>query len=224
MRKAILSLVILFFSVFAFSQDYIYLKDNSIIEAVVKEVNVNMIKYTKHTDPEGEVFAIAPEAVVKIVFSNGYVREFSEGASPKKVSSSERDNYFALAAGYGRSYGGMGIRVQGRFGKKQGFGVHAGVGYNPSNTGGGCFGVGVKFFYYRWLYINAQVGNVTHDYGYDTYWGYDYEWTESVFGVSILTGGDFIFGNHADLNVAIGPTITNRGIKLGFDLGFVFKF
>ena len=101
MKKLTLSLVILFFSVSAFSQDYIYLKDNSIIEAVVQEVNINMVKYTKYSDPEGEVFAISPNALIKIVFSNGYVRDFSGGSKPAKVSSSERDSYFALGLGLG---------------------------------------------------------------------------------------------------------------------------
>ena len=223
MRKLTLSLIILFFSAFAFSQDYIYLKDNTIIEAVVKEVNIEMIKYAKYTDPDGEVFAISPNALIKIVFSNGYVRDFSGGASPARVSSSERDNYFALAVGVGRSYGGVGLRAQGRFGKIQGFGVHAGLGYNPSWGGGACFGLGAKFFYYRWLYINAQAGIVSHDIYYD-YWDDYYNYSDPVFGISILTGGDFIFGKHAGFNVAFGPTITDGGIRAGFDLGFVFKF
>ncbi|MCK5169968.1 MAG: hypothetical protein KAQ75_08815 [Bacteroidales bacterium] len=223
MRKVTLFLVILFFSVSVFSQDYIYLKDNSIIEAVVQEVNINMVKYTKYSDPEGEVFAISPNALIKIVFSNGYVRDFSGGSSPKKVSSSEKDSYFALGAGFGRSYGGIGIRAQARFGKKQGFGLHAGVGYNPVEWGGICFGVGAKFFYYRWLYINAQAGIVSHDIYYDYWFDYDH-YGDPIFGLSILTGGDFFFGNHVGLNVALGPTITGDGIKLGFDLGFVFKF
>ena len=220
MKKLTLFLVILFFAASAFSQDYIYLKDNSIIEAVVQEVNINMVKYTKYSDPEGEVLAISPNALIKIVFSNGYVRDFSGGASPAKVSSSEKDSYFALGAGFGRSYGGIGIRAQGRFGKKQGFGLHGGVGYNPTNIGGVCFGLGAKFFFYRWLYINAQVGTVYWD-----YWVLDPSDDVAYGGISILAGGDFFFGDHVGLNVAIGPTIVpNDELTLGFDLGFIFKF
>ena len=222
MKKLSLFLVILFFSASVFSQDYIYLKDNSIIEAVVQEVNINMVKYTKYSDPEGEVFAISPNALIKIVFSNGYVRDFSGGSKTAKVSSNEKDSYFALGAGFGRSYGGIGIRAQGRFGKKQGFGLHGGVGFNPFRNSGVCFGVGAKFFYYRGLYINAQVGAVYYDYYYD-YWD-DYE-DRAFLGISILAGGDFFFGDHAGLNVAIGPTIVpDAEVELGFDLGFIFKF
>jgi hypothetical protein len=228
MKKLTIFLVILFFSTTTFSQDYIYLKDNSIIEAVVQEVNIEMVKYTKYSDPEGEVYGIAPNALIKIVFSNGYVRDFSGGSKSAKVSSSERDSYFALGAGFGRSYGGIGIRAQGRFGKKQGFGLHAGVGYNPFKAGGLCFGVGAKFFYYRWLYLNVQAGNVFHEDYYDYYWD-DYYNKQSYFGISILVGGDFFFGDHVGLNVAIGPTFVpdanlDEVINLGFDLGFVFKF
>ncbi|MCK5169967.1 MAG: hypothetical protein KAQ75_08810 [Bacteroidales bacterium] len=230
MKKLNLFLVILFFSASAFSQDYIYLKDNSIIEAVVQEVNINMVKYTKYSDPEGEVFAISPNALIKIVFSNGYVREFSGGSSPKKASSSEKDSYFALGAGFGRSYGGIGIRAQARFGKKQGFGLHAGVGYNPEDQGGGGvgFGLGAKFFYYQWLYINVQAGIVSYDYYYDG--DYDDYVNHSLFGYSILFGGDFFFGDHIGLNVAIGPTLIsnageyNSSLAMGIDLGFIFKF
>ncbi len=216
MKKLTLFLIILFFSASAFSQDYIYLKDNSIIEVVVQEVNINMVKYTKYSDPEGEVLAISPNALIKIVFSNGYVRDFSGESSPSRVSSSEKDSYFALGAGFGRSYGGIGIRAQGRFGKKQGFGLHGGVGFNPVKTGGVCFGIGAKFFYYRWLYINAQLGAVYYDYYYED---------QAFLGISILAGGDFFFGDHVGLNVAIGPTIVpDDELTLGFDLGFVFKF
>ncbi len=225
MKKLTLFFVILFFAASAFSQDYIYLKDNSIIEAVVQEVNINMVKYTKYSDPEGEVLAISPNALIKIVFSNGYVRDFSGGSKPAKVSSSEKDSYFALGLGLGRSYGGMGLRVQGRFGKKQGFGLHGGFGFNPAHAGGASFGVGAKFFYYKGLYINAQIGQIgidSYDY-YDSYWGWEY-YEDEVFGFSILAGGDFFFGDHLGLNVAIGPTIADDGVRLGFDIGFLFKF
>ncbi|MFO7829491.1 MAG: hypothetical protein R6V23_12770 [Bacteroidales bacterium] len=226
MKKIILLLVsFCFLASNSIAQDIIHLKNNTTIEAVVQEANINFVKYTKFSDPEGEEFTVNADQVVKIVFSNGYVREYAESSSPKKTSSvsdNPKDSYFALAAGFGRSYGGIGLRAQGRFGRRQGFGVHAGVGYNPANYGGACFGLGAKFFYYKGLYINAQIGIVTHDQSYD-YWDGYYE-SEPVFGFSFLTGGDFIFGKHAGLNAAIGPTITGDGIKLGFDLGFVFKF
>jgi len=223
MKKIILASLILLFSVRLFSQDKIYLKDYTLIEAVVKDVSDYMIKYTKFSDPSGDVLAIAVDDVVKIVYENGIVRDFSKAEARKaKGSSGEKTSYFALGAGFGRSYGGIGVKAQARFGKKQGFGLHAGLGYNPTNAGGLCFGVGAKFFYYRWLYINAQVGIVTHEYYWD-YW--DYYNPESYFGISILAGGDFFFNDHIGLNAAIGPTIIpDHGVRMGFDLGIVFKF
>jgi hypothetical protein len=233
MKKIVLVLLILFFSFRSFSQDRIYLKDYSIIEAVVKDVTGYMIKYAKFSDPNGDVLAITLDEVAKIIYENGNVREFSKNAWKKEgTSGSERDSYFALAAGFGRSYGGIGIQAQGRFGKKQGFGLHGGVGLNPLRNSGVCFGIGAKFFYYRWLYINAQVGAVYWD-EVSYYWEYMNEWEysdQSFFGISILAGGDFFFGDHVGLNVAIGPTFIpdaseyNSSVALGIDLGFVFKF
>ncbi|MFC2096358.1 hypothetical protein ACFLQ3_01505 [Bacteroidota bacterium] len=222
MKNFILLILTLFFSIAAFSQDYIYLKDYSTIEASIKEVSDYMIRYAKFSDPNGDVLAISTDDVVKVVFASGYTREFSTSA---KASSSKKDSYFSLGTGYGRSYGGFGIRVQGRFGKTQGFGVHGGLGFNPTRAGGLCFGFGAKFFYYRWLYLNAQIGNVYHKdyYDYD-YWD-DYYGSEAYFGISILTGGDFFFGDHIGMNVAIGPTIVpDDGVTLGMDLGFIVKF
>ncbi|MFP4025666.1 MAG: hypothetical protein ACLFVR_14175 [Thiohalospira sp.] len=227
--KKILLLIIgfCFASTISFAQDIIYLKDNTTIESVVQEANINFVRYTKFTDPEGEEFTIDAEKVVKIVFSNGYVREYSKSTAKDEketdISDNPKDSYFALAAGFGRSYGGIGLRAQGRFGRRQGFGVHAGLGYNPANSGGPCFGIGAKFFYYKWLYINAQIGIVTYRQSFDNYWD-DFYNDEPIFGFSFLTGGDFVFGKHAGFNVAIGPTITDDGVKGGFDLGFVFKF
>lgn len=224
MKKIVLLIIGFCFAAgISFAQDILYLKNNTTIEAVVQEANINFVKYTKFSNPNGEEYTVNADQILKIVFSNGYVREYNE--SPKKMSAGSdnpKDSYFALAAGFGRSYGGIGLRAQGRFGRRQGFGVHAGIGYNPANYGGVCFGLGAKFFYYKWLYINTQIGIVTHVQNYD-YWDGYFE-SEPVFGFSFLTGGDFIFGKHAGLNAAIGPTITGDGVKLGFDLGFVFKF
>ncbi len=223
MKKITLFSLIMLFSIHIFSQDRIYLKDYSVIEAVVKDVSAYMIKYSKFSDPSGDVLAVAVDDVAKIVYQNGNIREFSKADVRKaQGSGDEKTTYFALGAGFGRSYGGIGVRAQARFGNKQGFGLHAGLGYNPTNAGGLCFGVGAKFYYYRWLYINAQVGIVTHDYYWD-YW--DYYNPESYFGISILVGGDFYFNNHIGLNAAIGPTIIpDLGVRMGFDLGLIIKF
>ena len=227
MRKLTLSFIILFFSALAFSQDYIYLKDNTIIGAVVKEVNLDMIKYVKYTDQNGEVFGISPNLVIKIVFSNGYIREFSGGASSARASGSEGDSYFALAVGSGRSYGGVGIRAQGRFGRKQKFGMHFGLGNNPldDKDGGVCFGLGVKFFDDKWFYINPQIGIVSHDLYYDYSEYYGGIKIGAQLGLSILFGWDFIFGKHSGLNVAVGVTMAEPDdFRFGYDLGYILKF
>jgi len=224
-KRTLLVLCISVLSSSCFAQDLIYLKDNTIIKSEVKQATLEFVKYVKYNDLDDAEYTIASSNILKIVFSNGYIREYSKEIIAKPEVKSERDNYFALAAGVGRSYGGLGICAQARFGKKQGFGLHGGVGYNPSDAGGICFGVGAKFFYYRWLYINAQAGIVSHNYIYEyNYFDDNIDSSDPLFGFSILIGGDFIFGKHAGFNLALGPTITDDGTKLGADLGFVIKF
>lgn len=234
-KRTLLIFTLIIISMISYAQDYIYLKDGSTIEATVKDVNDWRVIYVNFHNPNGAEYTIQTERILKIVSENGYVKTFDNASNKTEVkakekTTKEKDNYFALGIGAGRSYGGIGLRLQARFGKTQGFGIHAGIGYNPTGIDAGCFAVGVKYYYYRWLYANVQAGiinseeNIVNQSMYDAdYFDSNYE-TKYIFGVSILAGADFIFTKHIGLNVAVGPTIANGGVRAGFDLGFVFKF
>ncbi len=235
MKKTIILIIALLITNIGFSQDFIYLKDGSMIQGTINEVNIGNIIYTNHNNPEGPTYSIKTEIVSKIVFANGYVREFGPDATSQASSGSsyenEKDNYFALGVGVGRSYGGLGLRAQGRFGKQKGLGLHLGYGRNPGigehNDYGNCWALGVKYFYYRGLYVNGQVGTVAYE-EFEDDEGYH---TRGYFGASVLAGGDFFFNNdHGGLNVALGITFGSpvsaeiRTVKITFDLGYIFKF
>ena len=142
-----------------------------------------------------------------------------------------QNNYFAIATGYGNSYGGLGLRLQGRFGGKLGFGVHGGVGYFPGLGGAVLASGGLKFFAYKGLYINAQFGSFgkeqRYEYSYSSYSGYSSDFNERVLlGPSFLVGSDFIFGKRFGLNVAGGVSIDleSENPYGAIDLGFIIKF
>ena len=141
--------------------------------------------------------------------------------------------YFALAPGLGNSYGGIGLRAQGRFGGTVGFGIHGGIGYTPpgnAETGMVLGAFGMKFFPYKWIYINTQIGAFGFVDTETEYWS-DYTETDRrvLWGPSVLFGGDFIFGKHFGFNVAYGFSVdVNPGepseLYRAIDLGFIFKF
>ena len=148
----------------------------------------------------------------------------------------QNGKYFSLAAGYGNSYGGLGIRAQVRFGGIFGFGIHAGAGYFPAFSLGesgdtkykGAFlaSLGVKLFFYKALYLNAQFGAFgyaekmemkSYSYYYYGYYYSGYEYNEKkglLYGPSALIGGDFIFGENFGFNGAIGVSFNiNKDFK-----------
>ena len=141
-----------------------------------------------------------------------------------------KGNYFMLGVGYGNSYGGYGLRAQMRVGGNQGFGFHAGAGYFPSAPV--LAAVGVKYFPYRDIYVNAQFGLT----GYETStywdsWGY-YEYTEQLlYGPSILAGVDMTWGSKVGFgfNAAVGGSyyvnvINWSSFGVALDVGFIMRF
>ncbi len=134
-----------------------------------------------------------------------------------------------LGIGVGNSYGGIGIRVQRRIGDNNGFGVHAGVGYLPTAPILASFGV--KYFPYRDLYINTQFGLVGC---YKNGMYFDQKYNCNLFyGPSLLTGGDWNWGDKTGFGVNVGIGLTyilnyseqlDYPLVLAFDLGFIIRF
>jgi hypothetical protein len=74
--------------------DQIVLRNGDVIEAKVKEVGVNEIKYKKCDRADGPDYTVSKRDVLSIKYSNGEVERFSTSATPSNnTSSSNRSAY-----------------------------------------------------------------------------------------------------------------------------------
>jgi len=266
MRNILLLLLtwtILYGSLFA--QDLIFIKPyGSKIEARVIEITADQIKYRNFDQLDGPIRSIKKSEVTKIVYENGSEEEFKEAEKTKvdyqqylgtsqqpteNQSTEYRGKYFLLGAGYGNSYGGIGVKFAGRFGSQLGFGFHAGLGYFPfittdsqgelDNTGEGAilFSAGAQLFFYKWLYVDLQFGSFGQEWSYTSTYYYSgsysyYDYTsnlETLYGPSLLVGGDFIFGKRFGFNAATGFSVNindnaSTEIVFALDIGFIVAF
>lgn len=137
-----------------------------------------------------------------------------------------KGQYFMLGSGFGPSYGGFGIKAQFRFPltKTQGIGVHAGVGAFPFAPI--LANVGVKYFPYKDIYINAQFGLN----GIELYETYDFFAGKTMYGPSLLIGGDWTWGKKVGvgINAAVGASYYINAVNFfhffpTMDLGFIVR-
>ena len=68
--------------------DQIVLRNGDVVEAKVKEVGVNEIRYKKCDRPDGPDYTISKRDVLSIKYANGEVERFSAGASSSSNSAS----------------------------------------------------------------------------------------------------------------------------------------
>ncbi|OMP29952.1 hypothetical protein [Mangrovimonas sp. DI 80] len=227
-------LLILTFSLTAFSQDILVKHDGSELKTKVKEISETTISYLLFDMQDGPIRTIDKTDVFMILYENG-TRETitikNELAMPsEKVETSRGGNeydgkYFMLGVGYGNSYGGSGVRAQFRTGGIVGFGAHIGAGYFPEAPV--LASAGLKFFYYKGLYLNTQFGLVGWKDDYYDY--YSSSNKELTYGPSALLGADFAWGKKVGFgfNVGAGTTYVINGYGTEFDvaldLGFVVR-
>lgn len=246
------------------AQDLIIKRNGDQINSKIVEISSKTIKYKEYDFLEGPDRIIELKEVSKIKYENGrieVINEIKESPAPvvhresptpqeKPVvplvkKNSYDGNYFMLAVGVGPSYGGSGIRGQFRFGGTTGFGIHAGIGYNQDAEPwySGPFGIGydglrasagIKFFPYKGIYINTQVGFLGHYRYYsgsDSYYGSNYyNWVDEGLKIapSVLSGVDMEWGDKVGFgfNIGIGVTFIPRyeNFYLVADVGFVVRF
>jgi hypothetical protein len=248
MKTLLLFFGILLCSIKIYAQDLIIKKNGDEIQAKVLEILPELIKYKKKSNLEGPTYTLELSEIFMIKYQNGSKAVFKEKRNQPSIKTDKnkveepvmpsepvlsnyiknrQHTYFAMAVGYGNSYGGYGLRLQGRFGKTLGFGIHGGVGYFPGLGGAILASGGLKFYPYKWIYINWQFGTFGKERtsSYSSYSGSD-ESTRLLVGPSVLIGGDFIFGKHFGFNVAGGLSLdTDREDLWGaIDIGFIFKF
>ena len=142
-----------------------------------------------------------------------------------------------LGTGVGNSYGGIGLRAQGRFGGKTGFGIHGGVGYRP-DAGQIFASAGIKFFPYKGFYINTQFGYTGYESYHELYSGSYIAFNRTLYGPSFLIGIDQVWGGRVGLgfNAGLGVSYnintytdynnsyTSSTFALALDLGFIVRF
>lgn len=90
---------LLFLSVFAayfgFSQDTIYTKSGSVINAKVTEINQDEIKYKKSNNPDGPTYVVDKNEVALIEYKNGTKDVFSreDNSNNSTAQSNTNDTY-----------------------------------------------------------------------------------------------------------------------------------
>jgi len=63
------------------SQDKIYRKNGKIVEAKVLEVGSAEVKYKEFSNPDGPIYVLETDRIIKIVYENGRVEKFAENMS-----------------------------------------------------------------------------------------------------------------------------------------------
>lgn len=143
-------------------------------------------------------------------------------------------NYTSISLGYGNSYGGLGARLQHKFSN---LAIHAGCGYFPAPIEFADPAIllsgGLKIYLpNNQLYFDAQFGSfgIYAEEQYDYYDDYETR-QETLYGPSLLFGGDWMIGDNIGLNGALGVSYNlvdvewiDCTILLALDLGFYIKF
>ncbi|MBU2652089.1 MAG: hypothetical protein KKA81_14260 [Bacteroidetes bacterium] len=219
MKQLIFFLLMGIYANIVFAQDVIFMKNGDKIKSKILEITKETIKYKDFDFQDGPVRNIDKSDVSKVIYENGKEESIisSEGSYNGK--------YTMLGSGLGMSYGIIGVRFQQRFGKNVGFGYHAGLGYLPGGpTANLSFSIGAKFFPWRSLYVDLQFGIIGWEYQNDT--------KEDVnqLGISMLTGGDWLFGNSSRFGINFGIgfsyhfTSKDYTVTPAGDLGFIIRF
>ena len=94
MKKIIfLAVSLLFACVAANAQDIILKTDNSIITALVQEINENEIIYKDFSNPKGPIFKVSIKNVQKIKFSNGSEQVFNTAPQTLESTPAPQQSY-----------------------------------------------------------------------------------------------------------------------------------
>ncbi len=258
MKKKSLIAILILYVVLVNAQDIIYKIDGAEIKVKVVEITTENIKYKKFEQLNGpfrnintsEVFMIIYEDGSKEVFKKKEDKVIENITLPNNNEISYENNvvqnnqkqsnnsYFSIALGGGNSYGGFGIRLNGRIGQNPGIGLHGGVGLFPDAPF--LYSGGIKVYLDDAYYFNIQYGTfgvqtVTQTYEYTSWNGYSYvtqyEYTYNkyiIYGPSFLLGADWLGNKNIGFNSSFGISFNlnssvNKSVFLAGDIGIIFK-
>jgi hypothetical protein len=163
MRRPLILCIVLIFSVLALhAQDRIQRKGGEIIRGKVTEIGLDEVKYKLAEDPDGPVYAISKDLVVKIIYANGRVETYSSQINDKEAYIGQprnalKLNFLSPLSGYtglnwehhikpGRSFEAS-LAIIGLGRSQQLDGVYAGNGVYLDTYRRGQAGVGLGFGY-----------------------------------------------------------------------------
>ena len=228
----------------AVAQDILIKRTGDEIEAKVLEIGINEIKYKKFDNETGPTYTISKSEIFMIKYANGSKDVFTEISKTTPVDRNtqqytekppveekqpieeryvesepieEPDNPYKfrmyILTGSGHSYGVAGLSIEARFNQ---FGIQSGIGWSP-NLDIPSWAIGVKYYFWKNLYISSLVGVIGEYYeyydSYNPYNGYKnyYYYYDAVFGATEMFGVNWSWGSNVRFGVNLG---------LGFAFGF----
>ena len=92
MKKTILTAFLSLIISLSFSQDVIYKRDNTKVEAKIIEINPTQIKYKMFDYPDGPLYIINKSEVIKIQYPNGQVDIYNPEIRKEETPSAKDEN------------------------------------------------------------------------------------------------------------------------------------
>src|SRR6476661_8935292 len=91
--KRILSLIVLFaafHSTTSFAQDKLYKKKGEPIKVKILEVGLDEVKYRLYDDPNGPIYVVDKEQILKVEFENGKTESYKTGLTDPDLYTDQR--------------------------------------------------------------------------------------------------------------------------------------
>jgi hypothetical protein len=240
MKALIISIVILFSCLSAFSFDKIELKSGKEIEGKIVYLSPTHLRYQTNYISDDAQGIIPLQEINKIIYQNGTVDEVhgrnvkSFGAGrPSYVETSQIETVFYGAYGAGKSYGFSGIKVQAMLPGKLKPSLHVGVGFYGDNKSDKYYlTAGLQIYLIGNFYVNAQYGTITEpilEYSSQSSSSSSTGPMDEYHGFAVMGGYDLFFTRQLGLNMGFGIEIFENNYSSGnifpaLDLGFIVRF
>lgn len=162
---------------------------------------------------------IAQDTIVSVDVNN---QNNTDESSFRLSDKNNPGKYYSLGIGAGTPYGGYGLKVQYKTSNRLGLAYHFGVGTTFENDINAT--AGVKYYFYKWLYLNPQLGYFMYkNEGIDNNQSYYTELAADFYGAFFI-GGDIFFTRHFGLDIGLGAVIFEEYVAPAIGIGLQYKF
>ena len=216
MKKLLITTLMMLSFFIVKTQDLIELKSGEEIKAKIIEITETLIKYKEFEFQTGPIRNIEISKVFMIIYENGKREKFTietpetPKETPKETTEEpkkekdpetipEKYSEFSISGGLGTSYGGIGLRLQQRWGYEKGVGLSGSFGLAG-------FDLGFKMFAFKNSYIGIEMGALSID-----------EYYNRIYGIAIIGGGEYKFGKKKNIGI-------NFSAGIGFPEGYSIYF